>query len=192
MFENGKMTLNKEQMKEVEIGRLKGLDVSKYENPLFNNIQMREIRLGLEEGLDVSKYANPNFTPLQMKEIIEGLKKGLDISKYADKNFNWYQMEQIRLGLESGIDITKYADKKFDADQMEEIRVRLEYKKIKLELEKDIEEIDVTVEKTLCYSIKYRVPKSLKRKELDNYIDELVSNEDFEYLKPIDSKITIK
>ena len=53
-----------------------------------------------------------------------------------------------RLGLENGIDITKYADKKFDADQMEEIRVRLEYKKIKLELEKDIEEIDVTVEKT--------------------------------------------
>ena len=159
MFENGKMTLNKEQMKEVEIGKLKGLDVSRYDNPFFDENQMREIRLGLENGIDLRLY--------------------------VDEDYSVEQMREIRLGLENKVDVSFYAYDNFTVEEMKSIRENLEF-------EKNSEEIDVTIEKTLYYSIKYRVPKGLKGKELDNYIDELVSNEDFEYLKPIDSKITIK
>ena len=59
----------------------------------------------MAKGLDISKYADPKFNDLQMWQIRQGLEAGLDVSKYANPKFDYLQMEQIRLGLEAGLDI---------------------------------------------------------------------------------------
>ena len=60
------------------------LDVSAYANPKFSPEQMFEIYLGSIAGVNVNAYADPKFSPEQMKEIRKGLmiqpKQELDIS----------------------------------------------------------------------------------------------------------------
>ena len=72
----------------------------------FNKFQKFIIKLGIFKGLDVSWYANPEFEDLQMLNIFKGLKRGLDVSYYADPKFTWKQMEEILEGLEKGIDVS--------------------------------------------------------------------------------------
>ena len=107
----GKEVLDKaqystDQLQELEEGRMKGLDISYYENPEFLAIQMREIRLGLEAGVDVSVYASRAYDWFQMEEIREGLEKKLDVSKYADPKISFEVMQQLRKGLQEGIDLS--------------------------------------------------------------------------------------
>ena len=58
---------SEEQLKQIEIGKSKGLDTSIYENPAFLAMHMEEIRLGLEEGLDAKLYADPGYDWYQMR-----------------------------------------------------------------------------------------------------------------------------
>ncbi|MGC7158954.1 hypothetical protein ACP0A6_02090 [Metamycoplasma hominis] len=54
---------------------------------IFNRDQMEQIHIGLVQGLDISKYTqlDPNGHPIydfcQMEQIREGIKQGLDVSK---------------------------------------------------------------------------------------------------------------
>ena len=62
------------QMYQLKLGMVNGVDISYYENPDFNSDQMQIIRLGLESNLDVSKYANPKISAEEMTKILHELK----------------------------------------------------------------------------------------------------------------------
>ena len=80
--------MNDLQMKEIELGKKLGLDISVYAKPEFNNLQMATIRTGLQKGLDVTEYANPAFDSEQMYLIMYGMCSGVDYKVYSklDKN----------------------------------------------------------------------------------------------------------
>ncbi|UUD34822.1 hypothetical protein NPA07_03295 [Mycoplasmopsis caviae] len=98
---------------------------------IFNEKQLKEIQLGLEKGVDVSIYAKPEFDWEQMNQITIGLMQDLDVSKYADVKYSGAQMCQIRLGLLSGLDVSKYADPKLSSKEMKEINRKLFWLSIK-------------------------------------------------------------
>ena len=56
-----------QQLKQIEIGLEKGIDVSKYADPSYDVNQMLEIRWGLEDGVDVNSYADPELTSREME-----------------------------------------------------------------------------------------------------------------------------
>ena len=56
---------------------------------------MIEIRYGVERGLDVTKYANPLLDCGQMSTIRKGLEDGVDVSLYNDPKYSMVEMEQI-------------------------------------------------------------------------------------------------
>ena len=56
---------------------------------------MIEIRYGVERGLDVTKYANPLLDCGQMSIIRKGLEDGVDVSLYNDPKYSMDEMEQI-------------------------------------------------------------------------------------------------
>ncbi|TDV24127.1 hypothetical protein BCF59_0074 [Mycoplasmopsis mustelae] len=58
--------------------------------------QLHEIRKGLETGLDISLYNNGLFDAWQMEEIRLGLQTGIDVSLYADPKLSWEQMRNKR------------------------------------------------------------------------------------------------
>ena len=141
-------SFDREQLRQIRIGREKGVDVSVYARPEFDWMQMGEIRKGLEKGMDVSAYARPElsaeqmfivrqgmaagldpsvyakpeFNAEQMRQICRGLQVGLDVSIYARPEFSWSQMSQIRKGLEKGMDVSAYAKPELSAEQMWEAR----------------------------------------------------------------------
>ena len=60
---------------------------------------MGRIYTGLTKGLDVSVYAKPAFDDEQMAEIMLGLSEGLDVSTYAKPEYKWNIMRVMRLEL---------------------------------------------------------------------------------------------
>lgn len=121
--ESGKF--NYSQKEQISFGLQKGLDVSIYAKPEFDDDQMWEIRFGLEKGLDVSIYAKPEFDWSQMRQIRYGLEKGLDVSIYAKPEFDSKQMREICLSLKKGLDVNIYAKPKFDWRQTQQISTDL-------------------------------------------------------------------
>ena len=121
--ESGKF--NYSQKEQISFGLQKGLDVSIYAKPEFDDDQMWEIRFGLEKGLDVSIYAKPEFDWSQMRQIRYGLEKGLDVSIYAKPEFDSKQMREICLSLKKGLDVNTYAKPKFDWRQTQQISTDL-------------------------------------------------------------------
>ncbi len=97
-----------DQIREIEEGKAKGLDISIYAKPYFLAVHMRSIRLGLEEGLDVSRYAKPEYDWFQMEEIRLGMMQGIDVGIYADPKIAYDKMRIIREGLLEGIYLKTY------------------------------------------------------------------------------------
>ena len=144
-FNNKKSQFNEEQLEQINRGKQRNLDTSKYADPSldadtmeqvrlglmdkidltsflnlgYNANQLEQIRIGLERGYDISIYADPKFDCDQMYEIREGMFDKVDVTKYADPRFNSSQMFQLHLGLCHKIDISKFADPRFSDDQME-------------------------------------------------------------------------
>ncbi len=98
-----------DQIREIEDGKAKGLDVSVYAKPYFLAVHMRSIRLGMEEGLDVSRYAKPEYDWFQMEEIRLGMSQGIDVGIYADPKIAYDKMRIIREGLLEGIYLKTYS-----------------------------------------------------------------------------------
>ncbi len=100
---------NTPQMREIETGYLKRLDITQYNDPRFSSDQMKQIRLGLEEGLDVSKFAHPWIEPYYMEKIRQNMKKGLPFPEYfsydIDARFNEDQQTIIINAFYAGADI---------------------------------------------------------------------------------------
>lgn len=90
--------------------------------PIFTSDQIREIEEGKMAGLDVSVYAKPYFLAVHMRSIRLGMEEGLDVSRYAKREYDWFQMEEIRLGMSQGIDVGIYADPRIAYDKMRIIR----------------------------------------------------------------------
>ncbi len=97
-----------DQLKEIELGKLQGVDTGIYENPALLAMQMQEIRSGLARDIDAKIYADPGYDWLQMSEIREGLELGLDVSRYADKSIPYDIMRQERKALEVNVDLSDY------------------------------------------------------------------------------------
>ena len=108
------------QVKEIEEGKQKGLDVSLYANPAFIPVQMRQIRIGLEKKLPVAIYAKPEYDWFQMEEIRRGLENELQVELYANPDISFEKMRQIREGLMQGIDLSDYL--KYDAGIIQQLR----------------------------------------------------------------------
>lgn len=116
---------NYSQKKQISFGLQKGLDISIYAKPEFDEDQMCEIRFGLEKGLNAHIYAKPEFNYEQMRQIRLGLERGLDVSIYAKTEFDWSQMQEIRLKLEKSSDVNTYVKPEFDWRQTPQISTDL-------------------------------------------------------------------
>lgn len=125
MYEYDGKLFDWRQMNVIKAGLNRGLDVSIYADPKFNEWHMYAILEGLEQGIDPSIYANPEFSYPQMREIREGLVSGVDVNIYADPKYSWDQMAQIRKGLEAGLDVSTYADPNIDAKEMRKTATKL-------------------------------------------------------------------
>lgn len=145
-----KAGFTKDQIQEIEEGRMLGLRTALYENKEFLSLQMRQIKLGLMERLPAEIYARPEYDFFQMEELRKGLKARVDIRVYASPDIPYEKMREIRKGLENGINLTtflkmragvireirkakvagvntlKYINEGYDAEQLAEIRCALE------------------------------------------------------------------
>lgn len=114
------------QLSEIYAGICENLDVSRYDNEAFEAEQMWELRLGLKHGIDISVFNNPKFAFNQMDEIRQGLAENLNVEIYAKPTFDVGQMREIKKGLERNIDVSKYANMYVDSRKMALIRILLE------------------------------------------------------------------
>ncbi|SHH09595.1 hypothetical protein [Desulfosporosinus lacus] len=73
-----------QQLKQIEIGLEKGIDVSKYADPSYDVDQMLEIRWGLEDGVDVNSYADPKLTPREMERKRLNMNWGSKVSEEVE------------------------------------------------------------------------------------------------------------
>ena len=99
MIETDDSQYDENQLKELVLGLRDGLNVSKYNNPVFEWKQMHEIRLGLESGIDVDKYNKPEFNHLQMNVISAGLREGINVDTYANPEIPYHDMIKARVKL---------------------------------------------------------------------------------------------
>lgn len=78
------------QRKELFLGVLEGLDISKYKDPLFTSTQMRQIRLGLAFGVDVD-YNDIHLSPEDMKIRLREVMN----NNYKEHEFNFKFIEKL-------------------------------------------------------------------------------------------------
>ena len=116
--------LTADQMKEIYMGLLDGVDVRKYNNWKYDSAKMNIMRLFLKRGFDVSCYMDHSAD--QLKEIYDGLMRGIDVTKYDSIKFNHHQMRIIRVGLERNIDMDQLIDPSIDPFKMVVLRQVLE------------------------------------------------------------------
>ncbi len=67
---------------------------------IFDFYQIAQICKGLQRGVDVSVYADPKYNDRQMYELCAGLINGIDVSLYANEKIDDDEMRIIRLRLE--------------------------------------------------------------------------------------------
>lgn len=82
----------------------------------FDSQQLKQIEIGLEKGIDVSKYADPCYDVDQMLEIRWGLEDGVDVNAYTDPELNAREMERKRLNMIRG---SKYSEQVEDEYNLE-------------------------------------------------------------------------
>ena len=107
-------------MREIRIGLEERLDVSFYQNPLFQWQQMKEIRLGLESGISVNKYALIGKSSADMRRLRLEYSDSEPEIEYTEE-----QMREIVMGLEAGIDVSVYSSPSLPAAMMHSMRKEL-------------------------------------------------------------------
>lgn len=117
---------NKDQIKELKLGKQNGVDIKVYANNKLEAGQMRIIREALEEGLNAELFADPGYSITAMRLLRADMKYGIDVRYYMNPDFSAEQLMELSVGYISGVDISKYADPKNPPEEMAEIRVRLE------------------------------------------------------------------
>ena len=79
------------------------------ESGKFNYSQKEQISFGLQKGLDISIYSKPEFDEDQMCEIRFGLEKGLDVN-YIKPEFDWRQTPQISTDLREDLYLKEWME----------------------------------------------------------------------------------
>ncbi|ODA40123.1 hypothetical protein [Desulfosporosinus sp. BG] len=73
----------------------------------FDPQQLKQIEIGLQKEIDVSKYADPSYDVDQMLEIRWGLEDGADVNSYTDPELNPREMERKRLNMNWGSKVSE-------------------------------------------------------------------------------------
>lgn len=115
-----------EQIHEIKMGKLSGVDIRVYANPKFSAEQMKVLRKLMFDGVDVKKFARIEYTSEQMTHIGSLIKLGMDISSYIRPEYSIAQLSSLATGLNNGVDISQYADPALSYLEMERRRVSLE------------------------------------------------------------------
>lgn len=114
------------QIKELKLGKAKGLDIRIYGNNKLSAEQMKVIREALENGVDARAFASPAFSVDTMKAYATNMKYGVDIRDFILPEYNVGQIYELSTAWLEGVDISKLADPKIKADDMAKMRVELE------------------------------------------------------------------
>lgn len=113
------------QLREIALGKEKGISTEVYESPRYDWLQMREIRLGLEQKLNVKCYAHPGFSYGIMREVRSALLNDISIIKYVKAGYNATTLREIRLAMERGYQLDRFLKKGYSGEQLREIRLSL-------------------------------------------------------------------
>lgn len=117
---------NPAQIKELKLGKMRGVDIRIFGNNKLSAGQMHEIRRALEDGIDARVFADPAYSIDSMKALRINAKYGVDISYFSNPKYNAEQIFELSTGYLSGVDITQYADPRLTAKEMSKKRILLE------------------------------------------------------------------
>ena len=115
-----------EQIKQLKLGKMNGVDIKVYGNNKLSAEQMEVIRKGLEDGINAKLYADPAYSVDAMRILRADMKYGVDVSYYLNPEYSAEQLSELANGFISGVDVSVYADPKIPPQEMAEIRMRLE------------------------------------------------------------------
>ena len=119
---------NKQQLKELKIGKDKGVKYQLYAKCELSPQQMAAIRYGLEKGIDPNRMralVNPDFKPEIIKMYITSLKHGHDIRTYLNPKYSAAQVAELSIAYAYGLDLSRMSDPKLSCGDMAEIREAL-------------------------------------------------------------------
>lgn len=119
---------NKDQIRELKLGRDNGVDIRVYGNNKLSAEQMKQLRLALESGVNAKAFADPAFSVESMKALRINARYGVDITYFINPRYDANQIYELSTGYISGVDIAKYADPNISAKDMSKTRVYLESK----------------------------------------------------------------
>lgn len=117
---------NPAQIKQLKLGKAKGVDIRVFGNNKLSADQMQELRLALEDGVNAKAFADPAYSVSSMKALRINAKYGVDITYFVNPKFTAEQIYELSTGYLSGVDIAQYADPKLSAKDMSKKRVYLE------------------------------------------------------------------
>lgn len=117
LLENIEPVFTHGQLREIELGWMKGLNVFEYTDPKYTKEQMCVIRKALEHKKDVSLIKEYGRDAEEMSEINRAISNGL-----TKEDFNKYTIKEIKLfnqiWKKRKIDIRHLIDQKFSEDQI--------------------------------------------------------------------------
>lgn len=114
-----------EQIKQLKLGKQKGIDIRIYANPKLSAEQMKILRKGIESKINVRPFAFPDYSVEAMKFYIVEIACKMDIRSFLSPKYSLEQLGELSLAAEDGLDISKLSDPSLSAKKMEEIRERL-------------------------------------------------------------------
>ena len=117
---------NKEQIRELKLGKNHGVDIKIYGNNKLSAEQMQQLRIALEDGINAKQFADPAFEADVIRALRINAKCGADIGCFINPKYNANQIFELGTGYLSGVDISQYADPNISANDMAKTRVYLE------------------------------------------------------------------
>jgi len=117
---------NKDQIKQLSLGKEHGVNFKLYAKPKLSAEQMEILREALEDKLDISLINTSKMPAELMGQYAFELKMKRDIRKYLGYDYTVAQLVQLSVGYINGVDISKYRDPKISAEEMTQLRVRAE------------------------------------------------------------------
>lgn len=125
----------KEQLRELKIGKNKGLPIRIYANPKLSAKQMAELRDALEKNVNPQRFADPAYSVQKMQFFKVQLLRGKRINEYLNPEYQLPQMIRILSAIEMGLDVQRIRDPEMTLSQMDDEIVHME-----LELYKEQEQ----------------------------------------------------
>lgn len=116
---------NKEQIKQLQLGKKNGMDIRIIGNNKLSAEQMEVIRICEENGLHGRQFADPAYGLELMHFFQAELFSGGDIRAILNPRYNVGQALEISIANELGLDTSDMDDPSIDTKEMYERRIRL-------------------------------------------------------------------